>query len=245
MGHGNELGTLIKSALDGVTPAETTEVPWQKICDKIIDYLGTRKSTVDPVATNDSSTQVQVGHKWINTTTGRTWICKDNTVNNAVWEEIPTAGGTPLGKFERYRIGGQSSDGSETSVKCNYESFAADSKLFSAITNSDLQVDIGGLYKLNYSVNLQNTGLLRACVRVRLKNITDGTYIDQTEAYCYIRLTEGRFNTISKEIHVSLVAGKTYGLVMDGAFSGGAFGSILATGSYNNIGGTNWSLTKV
>jgi hypothetical protein len=46
-----------------------------------------------PLATNDETDGVQVGALWQNTTTSIIYICTDNQVDNAVWEEYYVPGG--------------------------------------------------------------------------------------------------------------------------------------------------------
>jgi len=44
----------------------------------------------DPTADDDVDRGYEVGHKWLNTTNDREWICTDNTDGNAIWQSEET-----------------------------------------------------------------------------------------------------------------------------------------------------------
>lgn len=51
------------------------------------DLIGTENNTIDPTDTDDGYV---VGSVWVNTVTHSTFVCIDNTTNNAVWAEFIT-----------------------------------------------------------------------------------------------------------------------------------------------------------
>ena len=49
-----------------------------------------KAAATDPGATNDSTEQYLVGSRWVNTSTGRLFLCTDNTATAATWELVNT-----------------------------------------------------------------------------------------------------------------------------------------------------------
>jgi hypothetical protein len=50
-------------------------------------YGGIWYATTDPTATDDTPDHVK-GSRWFNTSTGKLWVCMDNTSTAAVWEQM-------------------------------------------------------------------------------------------------------------------------------------------------------------
>lgn len=188
----------------------------ESVTRTIEDKLNNFTATTDPTVNDDENDGYEVGSKWINTSSGILFFCKDNSVGAAVWievvsdaEAIGAAYREPINPGVLVTTGNsrKASDGFFSYIE--YPNGSSNYATWNTVWSRDASTSI----KMNMYFRLKAAGtgsVVRVAVKTRPRAVgedSSSSHADDEEAFTAVTVTTTTIGEIFKGV-VSLTPSK-------------------------------------